>query len=316
MSTTSHVLTAPEPASDCLALVACDARYAPYAAVLARQLAALPGRDFDVAIGSPEVLSLSPHLGAEGIGHVAVTDTALAEALPLDTRRSLATYMTVFAPTALRGLWRRVLVLDADILFERGDPAALMRAEMHGQAVAAVRDNRQWRTPGRRVDEFRALGLPAAGYFNAGVVLADTEAWAAQDMPARCADFARRHLAGLGRDQALLNGVLHGAWAEISPLWNWQFTWASAHLTAMADPCIVHFIGPEKPWLARSAGIVPMRYRAPYAGLPGAAPDLTQRVWPDRRRLARTLLRQWRASGPMLDYLGRFADEYTLVDPA
>lgn len=122
-------------------------------------------------------------------------------------------------------------------------------------------------------------------------------------------------LVGLGRDQALVNGVLDGEWTEISPLWNWQFTWASAHLTAMADPCLIHFIGPEKPWLARSAGIVPMRYRAPYADLPGAGAGLTRRAWPDRRRLGRALLRQWRASGPMLDYLGRFADEYTLIDP-
>ena len=137
----------------------------------------------------------------------------------------------------------------------------------------------------------------------------------AADLPDRCAAFARTELAGLGRDQALVNGVLDGEWTEISPLWNWQFTWASAHLTAMADPCLIHFIGPEKPWLARSAGIVPMRYRAPYAGLPGAGAGLTRRAWPDRRRLGRALLRQWRASGPMLDYLGRFADEYTLIDP-
>ena len=248
---------------------------------------------------------------------MAARDEALTSALPLDARRSLATYMELFLGSACRGVWRRLLVLDADVLFLRGGPGRLLRADMRARPVAAVRDNRQWRQPGKRVAEFRKLGRPARPYFNAGVVMIDTDTWAAADLGPRAAAFARAHLAGLGRDQALMNGVLDGDWSEISPLWNWQFTWASAHLTAMADPCLVHFIGPEKPWLDRSAGIVPMRYRAAYAGLAAgmAAPDLTRRVWPDRRGLARALLRQWRAAGPMLDYLARFPDEYALIDP-
>lgn len=297
-------------------VVACDGNYLPYAGVLARQLAALPDRGFDVLIGGPDALALPDDLTAAGIGHVAARDAALEQSLPLDARRSLATYTEIFLGRALRGIWRRILVLDADILFDRGDPGRLLAADMRGKAVAAVRDNRQWRNPGKRTPDHIKLGRPAAPYFNAGVVMIDTQAWADQDLAARCAAFARSHLAGVGRDQALVNGVLNGDWAEISPLWNWQFTWASAHLTAMADPCLVHFIGPDKPWLAQSAGIVPMRYRAAYAHLPGAAPDLARRIWPERRRLARALLRQWRAGGPMLDYLGRFADEYTLLDPA
>lgn len=301
--------------SDRAVIVACDARYLPYASVLAGQLAPRAGRDFDVLIGSPDPLELPEALVRAGVGNVAARDEVLEASLPLDARRSVATYMDAFLGNGLRGMWRRILVLDADILFERGDPGRLMAADMLGRAVAAVRDNRQWRRPGKLVPDFRALGWPAAPYFNAGVVMIDTEAWAEQDLTARCAAFARTYLAGLGRDQALLNGVLRGDVAEISPLWNWQFTWASAHLSAMADPCMIHFIGPEKPWLPRSAGIVPMRWRAAYAHLPDAAGGLDLRHWPDRRRLARALLRQWRAAGPMLTYLGRFPDEYTLLDP-
>lgn len=306
-------------------IVACDGNYLPYAGVVAAQLAAARtgggaaciGAGFDVLIGSPEPLDLPGPLRAAGIGHVAARDAALEGALPLDARRSLATYMEIFLAEALRGMWQRILVLDADILFDRGDPGRLLAADMRGRAVAAVRDNRQWRNPAKRTPDHVKLRRPASPYFNAGVVMIDTEAWAAADLPARCADFARTRLAGVGRDQALVNGVLEGDWTELSPLWNWQFTWASAHLSAMADPCLVHFIGPEKPWLASAAGIVPMRWRAAYAGLPPekAAPDLARRAWPDRRRLSRALLRQWRAAGPMLDYLGRFADEYTTLDP-
>lgn len=309
------------PRHDCAVILACDANYLPYASVPALQLAG-QGPACDLLIGSPEPLDLPAVLRAAQIGNVAARLPILEDALPLDGRRSLATYMTVFLAESLASVYRRILVVDADVLFERGDPVRLLGAGMLGRPVAAVRDNRQWRNPKKRVPDFRRLGWPAAPYFNAGVVMIDSAAWVEQDLTRRCVDFARRHLAGLGRDQAMLNGTLHGDWTEISPLWNWQFTWASSHLSAMADPCLVHFIGPAKPWLDRSQGIVPMRWRMPYGAFLAehfpqaprpAQPD--RRHWPERRQLGRSLLRQWRAAGAMLDYLGRFADEYTLVDP-
>lgn len=308
--------------SDLAVVVACDANYLPYAATPALAMAARPGREYDVLIGGPEPVEMPASLSAAGIGHVAARDAALLDALPLDARRSLATYMELFLGNALRGHYRRILVIDADILYERGDPARLMRADMLDRAVAAVRDNRQWRTPSRKVREFKVLNEPAHPYFNAGVVMIDTEAFATQDMPARAEDFARRHLAGLGRDQALMNGILKGDWAEISPLWNWQFTSASAHLTAMADPCLIHFIGTRKPWLASSQGIVPMRMRAVFGRVLSQhfpqtppVPEARRRHWPTTGALRAALFRQWRAAGAMTRYLDRFADEYTLVDP-
>ena len=306
------------PRHDCAVILACDAAYLPYAAVPALQLAALPDRRFDVLIGSPQRVDLPASLAGAGIAAFGAVDPDLAGSLPGDARRSLATYVDVFAARALAGVYRRILVMDADVVIDTAlspDPARLMAADMAGHAFAAVRDNRQWRNPGKRTPDQKQLGRPAAPYFNAGVVMIDTDAWAAADLSARCAAFARSHLAGIGRDQALLNGVLNGDWTEMSPLWNWQFTWASAHLSAMADPCLVHFIGPDKPWLRRSEGIVPMRWRAPYAALPGADEGLGRRHWPDRRRLGRALLRQWRAAGPVLRYLGRFPDPYTMLDP-
>lgn len=90
----------------------------------------------------------------------------------------------------------------------------------------------------------------------------------------------------------------------------------------MADPCLIHFIGKAKPWLDRSAGIVPMRMRDAFGRVldqhfpdaaQGTAPE--QRHWPDAGHLRRALFRQWRAAGPMLRYLGRFPDPYTMLDP-
>ncbi|MTH35750.1 glycosyltransferase [Paracoccus limosus] len=302
-------------------IVACDANYLPYAATPALAMAAA-GHAHDVLIGGPEPVALPPVLTAAGIGHVAARDDALLDALPLDARRSLATYMELFLGHALLGHYRRILVIDADILYERGDPARLLNADMLGRAVAAVRDNRQWRTPGRKTREFQKLGEPAHPYFNAGVVMIDTQAFAAQNLPARAADFARSHLAGLGRDQALMNGILKGDWAEISPLWNWQFTTASAHLTSMADPCLIHFIGTRKPWLDSAQGVVPMRMRDAFGRVLAqhfpATPQVAQsgrRHWPEPGALRAALFRQWRAAGPMIRYLNRFPDPYTLLDP-
>ncbi len=309
------------PRHDIAVIVACDANYLPYAAVAALQLA-VPGRGYDVLIGGPEPLALPQILRDAGIGHVAAVDDTILDALPTDARRSIATYMELFLASAVRAHYRRILVLDSDLIFERGDPARLLQADMLGHAVAAVRDNRQWRTPRRRVREFRQLGLPTAPYFNAGVVMIETGAWAAAGLTARAAGFARKSLAGLGRDQALMNGMLHGDWVEISPLWNWQYTWSSAQLIAVADPCIVHFIGPHKPWLDSADTRVPLRLRADYARiLPAHFPDaprgtaLERRHWPNRRELGRSMFKQWRAVSPMLDYLNRFPDEYTLLNP-
>jgi len=310
-----------QPRSDLAVIVACDANYLPYAATPALALAAA-GNAHDVLIGGPEPVEMPQALMQAGIHHVAARDDALLNALPLDARRSLATYMELFLGNALRGHYRRILVIDADILYERGDPAQLLSADMLGRAVAAVRDNRQWRTPGRKVSEFKKLGEPAHPYFNAGVVMIDTEAFATQDLANRAADFAREHLAGLGRDQALMNGILKGDWAEISPLWNWQFTSASAHLTSMVDPCLVHFIGTRKPWLDSSQGIVPMRMRDAFGRVLArhfpTAPQVsrsTRRHWPEAGALRTALFRQWRAAGPMIRYLNRFPDQYTLIDP-
>lgn len=320
------------PAHDRAVVIACDAAYLPYAAVPALTLAAQRGASagsapgYDVLIGSPDPLTLPPSLTAAGIGHVAARDPALESALPLDARRSLATYMGVFLARALGSVYRRILVLDADVIVNGGDFGRLLGADMGKHALAAVRDNRQWRNPAKRTPDQRALGRPGRPYFNAGVELIDTTAWAAQDVPSRLAEFARTRLSGLGRDQALSNGVLDGDWAELSPLWNWQYTWASSLLAGIADPFIVHFIGPAKPWRTEAAGVVPPRWRAPYAALPDdirpadLPPDLSDgsggRRWPGTATLRRHLWRQWRAAAAMTAYLDRFPDPYRLAFPS
>ena len=97
-----------------------------------------------------------------------------------------------------------------------GDFAALLALGIGPHPLAAVRDNMQWRTPGRRPESFRRLGLPAVPYCNSGALLIDVAEYGRQQVLERCLDFARRHPPErIGLDQDLLNAVLLGGWAEL-----------------------------------------------------------------------------------------------------
>ena len=137
-------------------------------------------------------------------------------------------------------------------------------------------------------NSFRRLGLGPAPVFNSGVLLIDVAAFNAQDVLERCLAFGASHPpARIGLDQDLLNAVLHGGWAELSPVWNWQYTWASRLFEAMADAHVVHFIGPKKPW-THERGELPLRFRRAYRRFFAAH-------FP-RRRSARTGWRRWRTA--------------------
>lgn len=298
--------------------ICCDERFQPYASFLAWQLAtAQPARTFDIVIASMAPLQALPLLAEHGVRHVAVDTEAAFATFSRDARRSLATYLWMVLPEALG--YRRILALDADIFHAGGDPGELIGVDMLGHAIGAVRDNRQWRTPDRKVREFKAMGWPAAPYFNAGVILIDCERFLQERILPRTVDFARdTPLARKVRDQGLVNCVLRGDWAELNPIWNWQYTWASSWLVAATDPHLVHFIGPDKPW-RDAAGEMPLRYTAAYDAFLGAhfpqaerVEGLSRRRIPDAARSRRSLLRHWRAAGAMERYLSRFPEDLTV----
>lgn len=312
-------ITADRPAhhADAVA-ICCDARFQPYASFLAWQLAtAHRDRGFDIVVASLERLAPLPLLSELGVRHVAV-DTATAFAsFSRDSRRSHATYLWMALPMALG--YRRILGLDADIFHERGDLGALLSIDMGGFAIGAVRDNKQWRTPGRRVREYREMGWPSAPYFNAGVILIDCAQFIAERLLERTVDFAQTSpIADHVRDQGLVNCVLHGNWAELSPVWNWQYTWASSLLVAATDPNLIHFIGAAKPWRDAS-GALPLRYTAAYetflaTHFPDAerARGLSRRRVPQVPAVRRVLFRHWRTAPAMQAYLARFPDDLTV----
>ena len=316
-------MTTMPPSRDTAVVLACDAGYVPYALGLLDGLARLhPDRDFDLCLFTDAAVEPPPGLAIPDLRVMAPRKDNPFLAVPRRSRHGTATYLRLLIPSHVAGLYRRVLYLDIDILPLGPGIDALLGAELHGAALGAVRDNQQWRTPSRHVEEFRLAGLPAAPYFNAGLLLIDVERFEAERVLDRSvALMESRPDLLLHQDQSLLNLVLHRAWTELSPLWNWQHTRSSRFLIPLAEPRLVHFIGPRKPW-ADEAAQLPASWRRAYRdfqrrcypdrpGLVTADPDGP--AWPDG--LAKSFLRHALGAPRMRHYLQSFPDPLATLAP-
>lgn len=307
--------------ADKAVIFACDGNYAPFALFAAARIDALsPGRDFDIVLASMQPIAVPPGLARHRVRSCRVETGGVFAAMRLDARRTEASYLRLALPAAFGGDYRRLLYLDADVFIQGGDFSALLGVDLGGRPLAAVRDNQQWRTPLRRPRSFQRLGLAAVPYFNSGVQLIDTAAFNGQQVLERCLAFAAEHPPEqIGLDQELINAVLLGGWAELSPVWNWQYTWASRLSEAMVGANVVHFIGSKKPW-THDQGELPLKFRRAYRAFlaehyperPPVGPDGVQPLR-DRGFFLRMLAKHMLAAGPMAAYLGRFEDDLTVL---
>lgn len=311
-------------ASDTAIVFAADGAYLPFALFAARQISALhPNRDFDIVIASMDAHPELPvDLQSLGIRFCRIATADTFDGLRLDPGKTQVVYLRLALPAAFSDEYRRLLYLDSDIFVQGGDFSALLGIDLGHKAIGAVRDNTQWRTPRRRPEQFRVLGLPHAPYFNAGVLLIDVASWNTTDIMGRCVAFGRSHHDRMIRhDQNLLNGTLQGDWAELAPTWNWQYTRASMLFEALETPNVIHFISPRKPW-SPNTGTLPLRFRTAFrdfiaAHLPDAQqiPDDGMKPMQDRKRTRSVLWRHLLAQRRFSDYLDRFPDDLTVLDP-
>ncbi|WP_110813694.1 glycosyltransferase family 8 protein [Pseudoroseicyclus aestuarii] len=314
-------MTADRPARHRRAIAFCaDANYLPYALFAAAQIAALsPGRDFDICLCSDAELSLPPALAPLGLRAVTIDTGGAFDGLRLDRRRTASAYLRLALPQALRADYDRILYLDGDIFVQGGDFGALLGLDIGPHAVAAVRDNQQWRTPRRLPEQFRRMGWKTAPYFNSGVMLIDTARWLEADLGTRAVAFGRQHKDRLiGHDQTLLNCLLRGDWAEISPVWNWQYTQRTRLFEAMRMPHVVHFIGATKPWKDPQGALSPRFAAAMAAFFSGAMPDQPRPAVGtgpllDRGRLGKMCLRHAMAVPATARYLSQFPTDLTVL---
>lgn len=307
------------PASARSAVVfCCDENYLPYALFAANQIIRQhPDGDFDVCLCHTDKLALPKSLAPLGIRVVTIDTNDMFDGFGLDARRTASTYLRLALPDAFSGEYDRILYLDSDIFVQGGDIAALLNVDLAAHPVAAVRDNMQWRTPNRLIPEFKQFGIPNAPYFNAGIMLIDVQSWQRQKVLDDALTFGASNAGTMPRnDQTLLNVVLHKNWAELSPVWNWQYSEKARLFEPMVGANILHFIGPRKPWTDTEGELPPMFLNALSDFLTRHMPKhaLSKRALPPLMKsglMRRMLLRHLISLSKMQNYLRRFPTDLT-----
>lgn len=150
--------------------------------------------------------------------------------------------------------WRRVIYIDADAIVA-ADLDELWNVDLDGHAIAAVADCFI------DADAFAARwGLPQGpAYFNSGVLLIDLERARAEGLFEKALSFAAEHVAeSRFTDQDALNYAAWGRWRRLDAGWNvqrhmviralWREIPADRRLGSHS-PRIIHYTGPEKPWV-------------------------------------------------------------------
>jgi lipopolysaccharide biosynthesis glycosyltransferase len=156
----------------------------------------------------------------------------------------------------------RIVYLDTDVIV-RHPLQPLWDIDLAGLALAAVRNvGVPFISSPRGVATWRSRNLdPTLPFFNSGVLLMDLDQWRERDLTSRVLEVARKDQMTHDADQSPMNVVFAGEWLQLDPTWNQHpllhgpshgpaLFGTDAFDRAIADPSIVHFIGPRKPWHA------------------------------------------------------------------
>jgi lipopolysaccharide biosynthesis glycosyltransferase len=159
-----------------------------------------------------------------------------------------------FLPELLPAEYRRMIYIDADVLVLR-DVSRLWDVELDGRPFAAAQDKGIPYVSSRYgVPDYQDLGLsPHSKYFNAGVMVIDPERWQDLRIRERALRYARTHPSMRFADQEALNAVAGGIWSELSAEWNCPVEDELLGENHAGNPRIIHFLGPQKPWLEGSS---------------------------------------------------------------
>lgn len=174
--------------------------------------------------------------------------------LPSTKNWSYATYFRFIIADYFTGKLEKILYLDADIAC-KGSVQELIDLEYNSNEIAAVviEGNDKWWK--RRAEHLSTPGL-SNGYFNAGFLLINIPAWAADNISARAIELLSdpevaniiTHL-----DQDVLNILLVGKVRFIDKKFNTQYSLNYELKAVSTNPVqdstvFVHYIGPTKPW--------------------------------------------------------------------
>lgn len=253
-------LPAADPVSVALGI---DAAYAPHAAAVLASVArhvARPGlRVLVLHVGVPLEARARIEAAAPG-AQVVWREIGEDDVPPMADREhfSRAILFRLGIEAHAPPEWRRLLYLDGDVIVA-DNLDELWRTDLSGAAVGAVTDcfvdaeafAGRW-----------GLDRAEARYFNSGVLLIDLEAVRREGLFTKAIGFAAANAAHLRfTDQDALNYALWGKWRRLETRWNVQRHMVIPALIAETPeerrlgtqrPAIVHYTGPDKPWLKRA----------------------------------------------------------------
>ena len=230
---------------------AADAAYFKLAWVAARRAAAEPGRDFDVwMLVDKAPAGIAPPPGVF-IKEIELPEVFINASGP--AHMSAFSYARLLAADHWLRDYDRLLYIDSDTRIA-GALTPLLELDL-GHAMAAMAEDcgRYLGAAGGREnwDEYRAAtGLPLdAPYYNAGVMLLDAARWREEGLGRQAEAMVRARGPALRfMDQDVLNVLLAGRIAELSPRWNFMTHYMGLGLEAAVQPRILHYANVLKPW--------------------------------------------------------------------
>lgn len=158
--------------------------------------------------------------------------------------------------------YERFVSMDADMQVVRPGLARLAGLDLGGRALAAAYDMIFLKDfeDGPLTAEFRAyraeLGLaPDTPYFNNGLTLIDRHAWTLAGVAEEAAARLRSAPARFPfLEQSALNSVIQGAFAPLSPRYNFMGDFLLLDIEDEIEPVVRHFVNRPKPWEAGYPG--------------------------------------------------------------
>lgn len=242
-----------------------DNNYVPYALFLIDQIAtAHPDRDFDFCLVTQDNITPHPLIEKHSIRVCKITKLEAEDHLPALDHIPIATFLRIFTPGILGDDYRRLLYLDGDMFYLRGNLSDLLDVDMGDHAVAAVMDPVQYRHMDYTPKDIRTLGLGHFKYFNSGLQVYDTARFNKNGHADAAVKLVKENPGKiLLLDQTALNAVLKGNWAELSIVWNWIYGFRTIYYAELYNPAILHFTGRRKPWNHLN-GEYPAKYSEAY----------------------------------------------------
>ncbi len=169
----------------------------------------------------------------------------------------LSCWHRVFLPDLLPNL-DRLLYLDSDMIVV-SNLSPLWQTNLAGYAFAAV-VNPLYPFQLRTHHPLHRLGLQNLDdYLNSGCLLMDLAQMRSLGFATRIKEYAAANPDNSWPEQDAISAIFQSKWLKLHPRWNWQSTFldlnsdsvpvaASIYREASANPGIIHFVGPNKPW--------------------------------------------------------------------